>query len=159
MSTDHSALSCSFHSFNKLKQGLGLWKFNNSLVSNEDFIRKCTEHIQKVTEQLNSQTHFCDQTKWEVLKYEIHLFTISFSKNLAQIRREEQSELENRFKILDSNLNSTKMLEEPNKCKNKLEEIYDNIAERVKVRSKISCYEEGEKTKAVQGIIILRNLK
>ena len=46
---------------------------------------------------------------------------------------------------------------------NKLEEIYDNIAEGVKVRSKITWYEEGEKssrfflnlekTKAVQDII------
>ena len=55
------------------------------------------------------------------------------------------------------------MLEEYNKCKNELEEIYDNIAQGVKVRSKISWYEEGgksskcflnlEKTKAVQGII------
>ena len=55
------------------------------------------------------------------------------------------------------------MLEEYNKCKNNLEEIYDNMAEGVKVRSKITWYEEGEKsskiflnlekTKAVQGII------
>ena len=37
------------------------------------------------------------------------------------------------------------MLEECNKCKNKLEEIYDNILEGVKVRSKILMYEEGEK--------------
>ena len=54
------------------------------------------------------------------------------------------------------------MLEEYNKYKNKLEEIYDNIAESVKVRSKISWYEEGgkssnlflnlEKAKAIQGI-------
>ena len=38
------------------------------------------------------------------------------------------------------------MLEEYNKWKNKLEEIYDNIAEGVKVRSKISWYKEGEKS-------------
>ena len=37
------------------------------------------------------------------------------------------------------------MLEECNEYKNKLEEIYDNIAEGVWVRSKISWYEEGEK--------------
>ena len=79
MSIDHSALFCSFQHFNKLKKGSGLWKFNNSLVSNEDFIQKGTEHIQKINEQLNSQTYFCDQTKWEILKYEIHLFTIGFS--------------------------------------------------------------------------------
>ena len=36
------------------------------------------------------------------------------------------------------------MLEEYNKCKNKPEELYDNIAEGVKVRSKITWYEEGE---------------
>ena len=63
---------------------------------------------------------------------------------------------------MESNLNSKKMLEEYNKCKNNLEEIYDNIAEGAKVRSKISWYEEGEKssktsnlekTKAVQVII------
>ena len=37
------------------------------------------------------------------------------------------------------------MLEKYNKCKNNLEEIYDNIAEGVKVRSKILWYKEGEK--------------
>ena len=132
MSTDHSAAFCSFQHFNKLKNGSGLWKLNNSLVSNEDFIQKCTKHIQKVKEQLNSQTQFWDQAKWEILKYEIRLFTISFSKNVAQLRRKEQSALENRFKKLESNLNCNKILEEYNKCKNKLEELYDNIAEGIK---------------------------
>ena len=47
---------------------------------------------------------------------------------------------------MESNLNSDKVLEEYNKCKNKLEKIYDNIAEGVKLRSKIWWYEEGEKT-------------
>ena len=36
------------------------------------------------------------------------------------------------------------MLDEYNKCKNKLEEVYDDIAEGVKVRSKTSWYEEGK---------------
>ena len=99
----------------------------------------------------------------EILKYEVRLFTISFSKNSVQLRRKEQSALENRLKILESNLNSNKTLEEYNKCKNILEEIYGNIAEGVKVRSKILWYEDGEKsskffknlekTKAIQGII------
>ena len=62
------------------------------------------------------------------------LFIISFSKSQAQLRSKEQSALENRFKILESNVNSNKMLEENNNCKNKLEEIYDNIARGVKVR-------------------------
>ena len=113
---------------------------------NEDFIQKFTEHIEKVKKQLNSQTQFCDQTKWEILKYEICLFNISFSKNLAQLRRKEQSTFENKLKILESNLNNKKNLEEYNKCKNNLDGIYDNIAEGNEVRSKVLRYEEGEKS-------------
>ena len=45
MLTVHLALFCSFQHFNKLKQGSGLRKFNNLLVSNEDFIQKCTGYI------------------------------------------------------------------------------------------------------------------
>ena len=82
MSTNHSALFCFFQHFNKLEEGSDLLKFNNSLVSNEDFIQTCIEHVQKVKEQLNSQTQFCDQTKWEILKYKIRLFTINFPKYL-----------------------------------------------------------------------------
>ena len=83
MSTDNSTLFCSFQRFNKLKRGSGLRKFNNSLISNKYFIQKCTKHIQNVKEQLNSQT----QTKWEISKYEIRLFNIKISQNLAQLRR------------------------------------------------------------------------
>ena len=85
-------------------------------------------------------------TKWETLKYEIRLFTIIFSKYLAQLRRKEQSALENILKILESHLTCKKVLQAYNKCKNKLEEIYGNMGEGVKVRSKISWYEEGEKS-------------
>ena len=109
------------------------------MVSNEDFIQKCTEHIQKFKEQLNSQTQFCKQNR----------FTVKLSKNLAQLRRREQSALENRLNILESNVSSNKMLEEYNKRKNKIEEIYGNIAEGFKIRSKISWYQEGEKSSKI----------
>ena len=45
---------------------------------------------------------------------------MSFSKHLAQLRKEEQSVLENRLKILESHLNSKKVLQGYNKCKNKI---------------------------------------
>ena len=92
------------------------------------------------------QNQFCNQTKCEILKYEIRFITASFSKNLEHIRGKEKPALENRFKILGSNSNSNKMSEESNKCKNKLEGIYGNIAEGAKVKSKFSWYEDGEKS-------------
>ena len=102
-----------------------------------------SEHVPKVKEQLNSQTQFCDQTKCEILKYKIRLFTIGFSKNLEQLRRKEQTAYKKRLKILESNLNNKKMLDEYSKCKNKHDEIYGNMAEGVKVRSKSLWYEKG----------------
>ena len=125
--------------------------------------RNAQNTSKKLKKQINPQTQFCDQTKWEILKYEICLFAISFSNNLAQLRRKEESALEDKLKTMESNLNSNIMLEEYNKCKNKLGEIYYNITEGVKVRTEISWYEKGEKssnlflnlekTKPVQGII------
>ena len=125
--------------------------------------RNAQNTSKKLKKQINPQTQFCDQTKWEILKYEIRLFAISFSNNLAQLRRKEESALEDKLKTMESNLNSNIMLEEYNKCKNKLGEIYYNITEGVKVRTEISWYEKGEKssnlflnlekTKPVQGII------
>ena len=51
------------------------------------------------------------------------------------------------------------MLDEYNKHKNKLAKIYDNIAEDVKVRSKIPWYEEGAKRKIIKLFFKLRKNK
>ena len=45
----------------------GLWKFNNSLVLNEDFLQQCTEYIQKFKLQLNHKLGFA--TKQNVKFY------------------------------------------------------------------------------------------
>ena len=102
--------------------------------------KTCTGHIHKYKEQLNSQTQFCSQTKWDILKSEIHLFTISFSKNLSQLRRTIHTWKE----IKNVGIKFREILEKHNKCKNKLEKMYDNTS-GVKVRSKILWYEEEQK--------------
>ena len=43
ISTDHSPVLCSFQNLNQCQRGPGLWKFTNSLVSNEDYILKLKE--------------------------------------------------------------------------------------------------------------------
>ena len=66
----------------------------------------------------------------EALKYEIRCLTIKFSKDLAKAKKSKQYFFENQLKFLESNLNCDI------NCKNQLEEIYDDIAEGIKVRSK-----------------------
>ena len=61
-------------------------------------------------------------------------------------KRKKQHELENKLKILEKFLSCDKNIEEYHKCKADLDEIYDNIAEGVKIRSKCQWYEENEKS-------------
>ena len=60
--------------------------------------------IQKVIFSLENDTYLTDQVKWELLKYEIHKFAITFSRELAQNSRKLQTDLETKIKILDQNI-------------------------------------------------------
>ena len=54
--------------------------------------------------------------------------------------------LESKLKILEKSLSCDENIEEYHKCKADLGEIYDNIAQGVKIRNKCQCYEENEKS-------------
>ena len=67
-------------------------------------------------------------------------------KDLAKVKKSKQYSLENKLKLLQSNLNCGINSVEYINCKSQLEEIYDDIAEGIKVRHKCQWYEEGEKS-------------
>ena len=94
LSTDHSPLFCSFLNLANISRGRGLWKFNNSLISNTNFVDEMKTLIQKVIFGFENDTYLTDQVKWELLKYEIRKFGINFSKKLAQNSLKLQRDLE-----------------------------------------------------------------
>ena len=104
LSTDHSPLFCSFLSLSNISRGRGLWKFNNSLISNSNFVDEMKTLIQKVIFSLENDTYLTDQVKWELLKYEIRKFAINFSRKLAQNSRKLQTDLETIIKNLEQNI-------------------------------------------------------
>ena len=69
-----------------------------------------------------------------------------YSKLIAKEKRKKQHELESKLKVLEKSLSCDKNVEEYHKCKADLDEIYDNIAIGVKIRSKCQWYEENEKS-------------
>ena len=79
------------------------------------------------------------------MKYEIHKFSISFSKNLAKTERIIQTNLESRIKTLKQNLKNEEDFNAYSLCKLELENIYDKKAEGAKIRSKCEWYQHGEK--------------
>ena len=134
-SSYHSPILASFVISNVSLRRPGLWKFNNSLVTNAKFVEEMNEHISN----FNNDPSLRDQMKWELLKYEIRSFSINFSKNIAKQSRTLQNNLEKKIKSLESNLNNDENFEEYTNSKNELETIYSKISEGIRIRSKTDC--------------------
>ena len=123
--------------------GPGFWKFNSSLLNNETFKINLKDFIKNTKSKLN----FNDtQLNWELLKYEIRKFIISYSKVIAKEERARRLKLENKLKFLENNLTDNLKKQQYGLLKCELDEIYDKIAEGVRVRSRCQQYEEGEKS-------------
>ena len=126
-------------------RGKGLWKFNNSLTANDEFVDKMKIYIKDILENMDKENIVDEQLRWEFLKYEIRKFSIIFSKNLAKIKKIETSSLESKLKLLETTEkfdSNSEYIE----CKNKLEQIYTEKANGIRIRSKCDWYEYGEKS-------------
>ena len=135
-----------FLNLTNISRGRGLCKFNNSLISNTNFVDEMKTLIQKVIFGFENDTYLTDQVKWELLKYEIRKFAINFSKKLAQNSRKLQRDLETKIKKLEQNIINEDKFNEYKTAKDELENFYDNIATGVKIRSKCNWYQYGEKS-------------
>ena len=144
--SDHSPLLISYSPYSDVEKCFGFWKFNNSLLFNETYTKSLKNFIAETKTKLHSDDFVNSQGKWEFFKYEIRKFTIKFSKSLAQDRRKKKVNLEKKLSILENDLNNNRNLQLYNECKKELDEIYENITEGIRVRSRCQWYEEGEKS-------------
>ena len=155
VSKDHSPDFCSLLNSAEFPKGSGTWKFNNSLIFDRNFVKemKCFIHDTKKT--LLTEDVFDEQSQGGILKYEILKFSVRYSKVIAEEKRKKQHELESKLKIQENHEEKRKKQHEleckikipdNHKCKADLDEIYDNIPERVKISSKCQWYEGNEKS-------------
>ena len=90
------------------------------------------------------------RTRWDYLKYRMRQFAWRYSIDKAREHREKRKASVQKVKELES-LISTEAeecsLQEYNKCKQDLEEIYNYITEGIILRSKPDWHELGEKSK------------
>ena len=126
---NHSSVLDTISNDNFFKQGPGLWKFNNSLINDETFTNTFNNFIQNMINELNTNTSLDNQPKWELLKYEIRRFTISFCKQRTKKDVAERKYLENKFKNLENVLDDCDNLESYHNIKNKIKEKYGKKAQ------------------------------
>ena len=145
MSTDNSPILFYFSKNLETPRANDLWKFNNSLCSNIDYTTKMKSHLKLIQEKILKENISDEQMIWEYIKYEIRKFYIKFSTQYAKDKRTKTFILEKKLKQLEKNANfnfHNHYLE----CKNNLEQIYQEKANRIKIRTKCDWYEFGEKS-------------
>ena len=146
---DHSAIYLSFfdRTENLIRNKGSYWKFNNSLCNDPVYVQQMKEEILKLKRDL--QVEIQDKrVLWDFLKLKIRQFTQLFSKKLSKYRKEQREKLEKEVKELEDSLidqpdqEACKILEGK---KRELQASYDYINEGVKIRSRASWYEGGER--------------
>ena len=115
--------------------GKSLWKCNNSLSLNSDFVDKMKGYIANTQENLDKENIRDDQARWEYLKYEIRKFSIKFSKLLSKNTKAQTLLLEKKLKLLECATNYLDHSEYIT-CKSKLDQLYEEKANGIRIRSK-----------------------
>ena len=146
----HKAIYISLSWSNPTPRGPGLWKFNNSLLNDEEYVNKiretyaytCVYYSDSVSKRLF----------WEMLKMEIRAATISFSKSKAKSTYRREMEIRRQLDVLDdiicNNFYSSEIdlvLKEFDNLKTELQFIYDKKGMAAIFRSKCRWIEMGER--------------
>lgn len=124
------------------RRGPGFWKFNNSILENNDYIMMMTEFLEsKKWEVIEEEP----KTKWEYLKFQVKLRTIEFTKNLARERRRQEEQDQKRLEYLESKDDWDEGdIEEMQCLKREIRAIEDNRASGALIRSRVRWLAEGE---------------
>ena len=103
------------------------------------------QHINEVKSPFNPAFGSKAYIRWEFLKYEIRILSKKFSKNKVKLWREKLSRLEVKLKELEQNLSNDEAKEQYHAYRGEINEIYDEISNGIKIRSKCDWYKFGER--------------
>ena len=144
--SDHSILYVTFNNNSGENRGKGLWKFNNTLLYDKeyvDFMKNIIKDSLILYDSLDNKG-----LKWDMVKMEIRSHTISYCIKKSKERKKHISDLENRLCILREHIdmyNKKEDNEEYNCIKKELDEFELQSARGHIFRSKVKWNEEGER--------------
>ena len=147
INSDHSAIFIHFNNIEKQKHGPSFWKFNSSLVEDEDFVTLINESMPIWLQEFESITD--KRLLWDLIKYRIRQVSTKFAKEKARKKRQKITDVENNLKACEENCGrcpSPENIQQLEVLKSEYESIYDNLAQGAIVRSKATWYEKGEKS-------------
>ena len=144
--SDHSAIVLKLSPTNEGERGRSNWKFNNSLLDDNDFIEGLRQKIQVYL--LESSEASTPNARSDYLKYHMRQFSKKFSIYKARKRKARRLELESKVKEFEEQLTTAsndQLINDYNKCKEELESLYDYITDGI-MPSHATWYEKSEKS-------------
>ena len=144
--SDHSLVRMEYELINIDKRGKGLWKFNTSILKDENYLKKINELISSCSSKYQELED--KRLAWDTVKCEIRTETIRYTIQKARKQKELQRELETTLEKLEKELAenpSVELYAEYNVCKLELERFLANKAVGAILRSRTKWVEEGEK--------------
>ena len=109
---------------------------NTSILTDKIFVQKMKE---KLEEWKKEGEGFSDKrVAWDWMKYNVRLFSISYSKELAKTKREREEQLQRKLQIAQAQF-------EQNSCE-EVEKILDECKAELIVRARTRWHEYGEKS-------------
>ena len=162
--TDHNIITLSFQS--KQTRGNGLWKFNTSHLTDEEYkkvVRSCiTQTLKQYAvpvyddEVYENYKHYqsiqftiSDTLFYETLIMMIRGETVKFSKQKARQKRAKEAKLERDIAEAENKLVTSpeqEQLVHLTALKNELEELRAPMIEGLIVRSRVAWHEKGERS-------------
>ena len=153
--TDHSMISIEIR-FTQQKSGRGLWRFNNSILRDIEYVNEVKQCIRKTLSQYKTKNPetadnmftINDQLLFETLKLEIRGITIPYCATKKRKREEREKELEIQLTKLKTELDESASDDKQTEYEIRQNELIlcrKNKIEGIIVRSKAKWYLEGEK--------------
>ena len=147
--TDHSAVVTLVQSAElSRKPGPGFWKFNSSLLEDNEYVNGIRKCIVSAKDKYND-IEDCG-LKWDLIKMELRGFSIAYAKKKASKQRSREKDLQNQLNALLANSqnsrNNPHYLYELHKLQAELKKIMEHKIKGTILRSKVRWHEKEKKT-------------
>ena len=146
--TDHCAVQINLISEEfKQNKGPGFWKFNNSLLEDNQYVSQLRHNLPQVKSKYQTVENL--GLRWDLIKMEIRGFTVKYSKIKARKQRHEEEILQNKINDLisraEKSRNNKQILCELNSAKARLKRIIEHKTRGKIIRSRARWHEQGER--------------
>ena len=90
--SDHCAVILEFQEVETRARGKGYWKVNSSILDEEEYMKQLQAN--KITSSKEFKDIEDPRMIWELFKYKIRQFSMRYSKNRANVQRDNENKLE-----------------------------------------------------------------